>query len=146
MSDLPVVDGLSVGDRVGLPDGGVLTVVGVVPASEAPASTTAAPLYEVEKGGIDGTNRWREQSTMLYRPHHLAHALDAGGEIGEPVDVDEPTEPFWCDACEMPHRGRARRDTWLIDAELCSYDCREQVVIERARGRMLASQTPGRSR
>ena len=112
-----------------------LIVVGVASATETPESASTGPLYEVEKGGIGGTKPGGERSTMLYRPHHLVHVFDAGGEIGEPVDVDEPTEPFWCEACEMPTRGGDRRDAWLIDAAVCSYGCREKVALEEARER-----------
>ena len=126
---------LSVGDVVETADSRLI-VVGVAPENEKFESANAGPLYEVEKDGIDGTNSGGERSTTLYRPHHLAHVLDAGGEIGEPVDVECPTEPFWCEACEMPTRGGDRRDTWLIDADVCSYGCREEVIIERARARM----------
>ncbi|AAY24981.1 ORF 55 [Haloarcula hispanica virus SH1] len=114
--DQPEADDLETGDLVRLPDGTALYVEGVAPADEAPESGVG-PLYQAQVRPPEGRDK-----TLLYGPHNLRAAFEAGAVYAGNVPVEE-RRPFWCDGCDRPHRAGERRDDPLVDGVACSYGC-----------------------
>lgn len=145
--DTPDTDNLTIGDQFRLVSETILTVVGAVPASEAPESAGEGALYEMES--TEPGDPEDERYTMLYRSYHLDRALAAGAEYLGKTEVEDPTEPFWCDSCEKHACGddqydekRVRshkQDTSWLDVTVCSYRCWSDLAAEQRRKRWQAN-------
>lgn len=128
--ETPAVDALEPGDTFQVA-GTTLVVTGRTEADAAPDDRTAAdgPLYQA-----DLLREHDDDVTHLYRPHNIQTGIDAGAEYLGRRDVDE-TEPFWCEACEYPHRDEERHTTAQDDMAVCSYGCKRNAEQERRQQR-----------
>lgn len=135
--DVAGVDELGVGDTFELPHGPEIVIVGMATADEAPESEPEQRLYEAEIRTETDTDA--EVDTLLYGPHDFAHALAGGAEyVGRRVEASAE-QPFWCDGCLWPHRGKDRRTIASVrDVDVCSYGCEQDVYRGRLQERLEA--------
>jgi hypothetical protein len=129
-----VTDGgvdIGVGSVIHLPgDRGRIVITGVTESDGTPAATDHGPLYQAEVRTAETAK------TVLYGPHNLQAAFDAGAAVRGWEAIDDPADPFWCAGCGYACSSDERHPAPLLDVPVCSWGCKETVEAERRAERL----------